>query len=73
MINPSMLILKCINGHEYSNTGSKKIEVHFLCLVIKNIFCSEAYAVELRLYFYNNNQPFYSQVSWGRLGMKPHE
>jgi hypothetical protein len=23
--------------------------------------------------FYNNNQAFYSQASWGRLEMKPHE
>jgi hypothetical protein len=25
------------------------------------------------IYAYNNNQVFYSQVSWGRLEMKPHE
>jgi hypothetical protein len=29
--------------------------------------------VSCHLYHNNNNQAFYSQASWGRLEMKPHE
>jgi hypothetical protein len=47
---------------EIRGTNEKKVK--------SNILVRENY-MDLKLY--NNNQTFYSQASWGRLEMKPHE